>query len=104
MVKVSKATFKGEVLDSEGVVVADFWAPWCMPCKMMEPILERLSSDHGGKVKVVKINVDEESELAAQFNIVSIPSLIIFSRGEKVNMQVGVVAQAALEKMINEYL
>ena len=104
MVKVSKATFKGEVLDSESVVVADFWAPWCMPCKLMEPILERLSSDHGGKVKVVKINVDEESELAAQFNIVSIPSLIIFSRGEKVNMQVGVVAQAALEKMINEYL
>ena len=104
MVMVSKDTFKQEVLDSEEVVVADFWAPWCMPCKMMEPILEQLASDHEGKVKVVKINVDEEAELAAQFEIVSIPSLLIFNRGEMVNIHVGVVSQVALRKMLEGYL
>ena len=69
MVKVSKDNFKKEVLESDTVVVADFWASWCMPCKMMEPVLEKLAEHHADKVKIAKINVDEEPELSSQFNI-----------------------------------
>ena len=104
MVKVSKDNFQKEVLESDTVVVADFWASWCMPCKMMEPVLEKLAEDHAGKVKIAKINVDEEPELSSQFNIVSIPSLIVFQGGEQVNMQVGVVSQQALEGLLESYL
>ena len=104
MVKVSKDNFQKEVLESDTVVVADFWASWCMPCKMMEPVLEKLGEDHAGKVKIAKINVDEEPELSSQFNIVSIPSLLIFKGGEQVSMQVGVVSKQALESLLESYL
>ena len=102
MTTVTKDNFEKEVLQSEAVVIADFWAPWCVPCKMMEPILEKMDSDHGDKLKIVKINVDEESELAVQFNVVSIPFLAIFQNGEMKNMQVGVVSQPLLEQMLEE--
>jgi thioredoxin 1 len=104
MVTVTKDNFEKEVTQSEAVVVADFWATWCVPCKMMEPVLEKIEGDHGDKVKIAKINVDDNQELAAQFNIVSIPSLIVFHKGEMKDMHVGVVSQQALEKILGDYL
>jgi thioredoxin 1 len=71
---------------------------------MMEPVLEKIAANHGEKVKVVKINVDEEPELAARFDIVSIPSLIVFKKGEKVDMQVGAVSESVLERFLEKYI
>jgi thioredoxin 1 len=104
MLEVTSNNFEQEVLKSETVVLADFWAPWCVPCKMMEPVLEKLLSVHDGKIKIVKINVDDEAELAVKFNIVSIPSLLLFEKGEMKKMHVGAASQAVLEKFLKEYL
>jgi len=104
MESVTKETFDAEVLQSDAVVVADFWAPWCVPCKMMEPVLEKIAGNHGEKIRIVKINVDEEPDLAARYNIVSIPSLLVFDRGEKVDMQVGAVSEAVLDEFLQKYL
>jgi thioredoxin 1 len=104
MLEVTSKSFEQEVLKSETAVVADFWAPWCVPCKMMEPVLEKLSSAHDGKIKFVKINVDDESELAVQFNIVSIPSLLLFDEGEMKKMHVGAASQSVLESFLKEYI
>ena len=104
MLRVSKDNFQKEVLESTTVVVADFWATWCMPCKMMEPILDQIAEEHGENVKIAKVDVDEEPELATQFNIVSIPSLLVFHKGEKVGGHTGVVSQSVLNGMIKDYL
>ena len=104
MLEITKDTFEQEVLESDSVVLADFWAPWCVPCKIMEPVLEQISSDHGQRVKVVKINVDNEPELAAKFSIVSIPSLLVFDRGEMKKMHVGAASQPVLEAFLKDYL
>jgi thioredoxin 1 len=104
MLEVTKDTFEQEVLKSEIVVLADFWAPWCMPCKIMEPVFQGLSSDHDQKIKVVRINVDQEPELAARFSIVSIPSLLVFDRGEMKKIHVGAAPQAVLEDFLKDYL
>jgi len=104
MESVTKDSFDTEVLQSQAVVVADFWAPWCVPCKMMEPVLEKIAENHGEKIRIVKINVDEEPELAARYNIVSIPSLLVFNGGDHVDMQVGAVPEAVLEKFLEKHL
>jgi thioredoxin 1 len=104
IVEVTKDNFQKEVLDSDKVVLADFWASWCMPCKMMEPVLEKLATDHEERIKIAKVNVDEEGDLATQFGIMSIPTLLIFHGGEKVNQRVGVVSQQVLEEMLKDYL
>ena len=104
MLEVTSNNFEQEVLKSETVILADFWAPWCVPCKMMEPVLEKLLSVHDGKIKIVRINVDDEAELAVKFNIVSIPSLLLFEKGEMKKMHVGAASQAVLENFLKEYL
>jgi thioredoxin 1 len=103
-VVVTNANFRQEVLESELPVLADFWAEWCVPCKIVQPLLEKLAEDHKGKVKVAKINVDEESELASNYNIVSIPTLLLFQHGEVVSQQVGAVPRKVLEDMLKGYV
>jgi len=104
IVKVTSDTFKSEVLDSDQVVLADFWAVWCMPCRMMEPVVEKLAQAYDGKLKVVKVNVDEEEALAGQYSIQSIPSFLVFHKGQLVNQVIGAVPQRALEQLIKDYV
>jgi thioredoxin 1 len=103
-VTVTRANFDAEVMKSAVPVIADFWAEWCGPCKMIAPVLKDLARDYKDKIKIAKIDVDAEGELAQQFNIVSIPTILVFSQGKVVKQQIGAVPRPALEKMIKEVI
>ena len=99
---ITTENFKAEVLQSDLPVLVDFWAPWCGPCRMLAPVLEELEQDLAGRVKVGKVNVDEEMELAAQFQVASIPTLILFQNGQAVRRAVGVQPKAKLAAMCEQ--
>ncbi len=103
-IHVTDADFEAVVLKSDIPVVVDFWAEWCGPCKMIGPIVEELSVEFEGKAKLVKLDVDNNSESAAKFGIRNIPTLLFFKGGQVVDKQVGVVAKAALVEKINKLL
>jgi thioredoxin 1 len=103
-VTVTRSNFDAEVLKSTVPVVADFWAEWCGPCKMIAPVLRDLARDYKDKIKIAKIDVDAEGDLAQQFNIVSIPTILVFNKGQVVKQQIGAVPRQALEKMIKEVI
>lgn len=96
-VKLTSANFENEVVKSDIPVVVDFWATWCGPCKMIAPHLEELAKTYDGKIKVGKVNVDEELQLATKFGIASIPTLMLFKDGKLVNTAVGYMNQSQLE-------
>jgi thioredoxin 1 len=99
--KVSDATFEAEVLKASSPVVVDFWAEWCGPCRMIAPALEEIAGAMGEKVKIVKLNVDENTGVATKYGIMSIPTLMIFKNGEMVARQVGAAPKQKLEQWIN---
>jgi thioredoxin 1 len=99
-VKVDKSNFQADVLDAKEPVVVDFWAEWCGPCKMIAPALEDIAVELGGKVKIAKLNIDENPELAAQFGVRSIPTLMIFKGGEVADIKVGALPKSALSHWI----
>ena len=101
-VEVTKESFEQEVLKSETPVLVDFWAPWCGPCKMLTPTVEELATDYAGKLKVVKVNTDDSANLAAEFGIRGIPTLIVFKDGKEVQRVVGVQPKKALVSMVDE--
>jgi thioredoxin 1 len=103
-VTISQDNFTDEVVQSQVPVVVDFWAEWCMPCKMIAPVLEQISQDYAGKLKVAKVNVDDNGEIAQKFNIVSIPTLLLFKDGEVVGQQVGAVPRETIEGMFKAYV
>lgn len=103
-VELTTANFDREVLNSDIPVIVDFWAEWCMPCKMVAPVLEELASEYQGKLKVGKVNVDDQAELAGQYGIVSIPTLLVFKNGDKVTQQVGAAPRPKIEELIKPYL
>ena len=103
-VTVTASNFDSEVVQSAVPVVADFWAEWCGPCKMIAPMLRELATQYKDKIKIAKIDVDAQVELAQQFNIVSIPTILVFSKGKVVKQQIGAVPRQALEKMIKEVI
>ncbi len=98
--KVSDTTFESEVLKATGPVVVDFWAEWCGPCRMIAPALEEISGSLGAKVKIVKLNVDENPQVAAKYGIQSIPTLMIFKDGQMASRQVGAAPKQKLEQWI----
>ena len=99
--KVSDANFDAEVLKASGPVVVDFWAEWCGPCRMIAPALEEIAGAMGDKVKIVKLNVDENPNVAQKYGIMSIPTLMIFKNGEMAARQVGAAPKQKLEQWIN---
>ena len=98
--KVSDTTFESEVLKATGPVVVDFWAEWCGPCRMIAPALEEIAGSLGSKVKIVKLNVDENPNTAAKYGIQSIPTLMIFKDGQMASRQVGAAPKQKLEQWI----
>ena len=101
---VTDANFKVEVLDSADLVLVDFWAPWCGPCRMVAPVVEEIAEMFIGKVKVVKLNTDENPNIASQYGIRSIPTLMIFKEGQKVDTVVGAVPKTTLANTLTKHL
>ncbi|CAN5814045.1 MAG: thioredoxin [Cyanobacteria bacterium J06623_4] len=102
--QVTDSTFKQEVLESETPVLVDFWAPWCGPCRMVAPVVDEISEQYDGQVKVVKVNTDENPSVASQYGIRSIPTLMIFKGGQRVDMVVGAVPKTTLANTLEKYL
>jgi thioredoxin 1 len=98
--KVTSADFEAEVLKASGPVVVDFWAEWCGPCRQIGPALEEIASSLNGKVKIVKLNVDENPQTASKYGVMSIPTLMLFKNGEMTSRQVGAAPKQKLEQWI----
>ena len=104
MQEVNAASFDAEVLKSSQPVLVDFWAPWCGPCRMVAPVVDAVSKEFAGKLKVVKLNTDDSPQVAAQYQIMGIPTLMFFKAGKMVDRITGYMDQKALSQKVNEVL
>ena len=104
MLNLTEKDFQTEVLSGTGVIVVDFWAPWCGPCRMVAPVLEKIEEEYAGLVKIVKVNVDENPNLAGQYGIQSIPTMMIFKDGRKVEQFVGALPKPALKSKLEKWV
>ncbi|MBW8004831.1 MAG: thioredoxin [candidate division NC10 bacterium] len=104
IVQVSDADFDQKVINGQGLTIVDFWAEWCAPCRMIAPILEELAQQYAGKVTVAKLNVDENPQAAARFGIRSIPTLLFFKGGERVDQVIGAVPRGVIQSKLGAYL
>lgn len=103
-IKVNDENFKKEVLESGIPVLVDFWAEWCMPCRMVAPVIEEIAREYHGKLKVCKLNVDEAANTASDYDIMGIPTLLVFKNGKIAEKIVGALPKIELEKAIKPYL
>ena len=101
---VTDATFPTDVLASDKPVLVDFWAEWCGPCKMVSPVLEEIANEHGEKLQIVKLNIDENPETARAYSVLSIPTMSVFQNGQVVKSIVGAKPKAALLRDLAEFL
>ncbi len=102
--ELNSSNFQSEVLDSDLPVLIDFWAPWCAPCRMITPVVEKLAEELKGKIVVGKVNVDQERNLAMQYNIMSIPNLLILKKGKVVENIVGFRPKNDLQKLLEKHI
>ena len=98
---LTKSNFENEVLNYEGKVLVDFWASWCGPCKMIAPVVEEIANEFEGRVKAGKVNVDEEAELSINYQVMSIPTILIFENGEITNKAIGYRSKEELIELLN---
>ncbi|KPJ67913.1 MAG: thioredoxin [Coxiella sp. DG_40] len=103
-INLTDSNFQQEVLESEIPCLVDFWAPWCMPCRMIAPAVEEIAEEYQGKLKVCKVNVDAAQTTAFDYNIMSIPTLAIFKNGKVADTIVGVVSKTKLKEMIDHHM
>lgn len=101
-ITITKENFENEVQKSDKPVLVDFWAAWCGPCRMLAPVIEELAEEYDGRVKVGKVNVDEEPELAAEFQISSIPTVIIFKNGKAAHVETGCQTRERYRSLLEE--
>lgn len=104
VIELSDDSFNGEVIDSREAYLVDFWAPWCGPCRIIAPVIEELSRDYAGKLKVGKVNVDDNQEVAARYGISSIPTLLFFKDGELKERITGAVPKSTLKLAIDKHV
>lgn len=104
LLHLTDANFKKDVLESKLPVMVDYWATWCGPCKMITSVIEELAKEYGGKIKIGKINVDENPKTATQYGIMSIPTLVFFKNGKVMEQVIGALSKAELKKKIEENL
>ncbi|MGB5105281.1 MAG: thioredoxin [Candidatus Zixiibacteriota bacterium] len=101
---VSDATFEAEVVNSSVPVIVDFWAEWCGPCRMIAPILDEIAASYAGRLKVVKVDVDSNSQTASQFSVMSIPTLLFFKNGKVQDQVVGALPKKMLQEKVEKFL
>lgn len=104
VMEVNASNWDSEVLKAQGLVMIDFWAAWCGPCRMISPTVEELAKEYKGKVKVLKLNTDENSEIATRYKIMGIPTIMFFKNGVKLDQIVGVVPKQQLKAKIESFL
>ncbi len=104
IIELTDADFEQEVINSDTPVLVDFWAPWCGPCRMLAPIVEEIAEAYSGKIKVGKLNVDNNQETTVKFGIRSIPTLILFKDGKPLDQVIGAVPKSELENLVNKAL
>lgn len=104
LIEVTDQSFDADVLKADLPVLVDFWAPWCGPCRLITPMVEELSKTYDGKLKVVKLNTDENPQIATNYHISGIPSLLLFKDGQVADQLVGAVPKARLDKMISQHI
>jgi thioredoxin 1 len=102
--KVTDASFDEDVLSAEGPVLVDFWAEWCGPCRQVAPVLEEIAGEYAGKLTIAKVNIDENPGIARKYQIMSIPTMSVFSKGEMVKSIVGARPKAAILKELTDYV
>jgi thioredoxin 1 len=103
-VHINEDSFDKAVLNSPLPVLVDFWAPWCSPCRMVAPSLEKIAQEYEGRLLVTKVNTDENNQLAARYQITGIPTLLFISNGQIVNQQVGALSYAGLKQVVDKFL
>jgi len=100
MVEINRENFNNEVLGSEKIVLVDFWAPWCVPCKVIAPTVERIAAEHSDRIKVAKANVDDDPSLATELSIFNIPTIVFFKKGKEHSRLIGVNTKETIEAKI----
>jgi thioredoxin 1 len=101
---IHTANFEDEVLKSRVPVLVDFWAEWCQPCRMVGPLLDQLAEEYSGRIKICKVNVDEENDLASRHNVVSIPTMVVYNNGQIVRQQVGAIPKAQIAALFSDLI
>lgn len=104
VVEVTSSKWDSEVIKAQGLVMIDFWAPWCAPCRIISPTVEELSKEYVGKMKFLKLNTDENSDIASRYNIMGIPTLMFFKDGNKIDAIVGAIPKQQLKAKIDSLL